>query len=188
MKHPSVRFAFPVMIATLCYAGISQAQVASDNPPAWFASIHPDLAGFKYPPLPRQARIAGTVRLKVSAGATEIAVESGHPLLIPAAKENLAKWRFDPPPTESIVVEYVFRLTDEIRVVTRRVPRGDAFDRFFLRIFHQPTFRDVQECQSLTAADIPAPTIEALPERAVRVVVSSGGSCVEPSYSVRRTD
>jgi hypothetical protein len=162
---------FFLMIATLCHAQ------AANDPQAWFASVHADLTGFRYPPLARQARIAGTVRLKVSA-ASEITVESGHLLLVPAAKGNLEKWQFNPPLTAPIFVEYVFRVTDEVRVVTHRVPRGDAFDRFFLRIFHQPTVRDEQECQSPNAADVPAPTIEEQPERAVRVVVSSGGTCL----------
>jgi hypothetical protein len=188
MLQSSVRFAFSIAIATLCHAGVGEAQVASESPPTWFANVHPDLTGFTYAPLARQARIAGTVRLRVGTGVPAITVESGHPLLISTAKENLAKWRFDPPPTESIFVEYVFRLTDEVRVVTHRVPRGDSFDRFFLRIFHQPTFRDEHECQSPGPADMPGPTIEARPERTVRVVVSSGGVCVMPAFYEVRTD
>jgi hypothetical protein len=188
VKHCSVRIAYLMVIATLCCAGVGEAQVAIDNPPAWFASIHPDLTGFRYPPLARQARIGGTVKLKVSAGASEITVESGHQLLIPAARGNLEKWQFNPALAAPIFVEYVFRQTDEVRIVTRRVPRGDAFGRFFLRIFHQPTFRDEQECQNPDATDVPAPMIEEQPERAVRVVVSSGGVCINVSWSVARTD
>jgi hypothetical protein len=162
LKHARL-VALTLSLVSLSFAASGEAQVASD-PPGWFASVHADLTGFRYPPLARQARIAGTVRLKVSAGASEITVASGHQLLIPAAKENLAKWRIDPPLTEPIFIEYVFRQTDEVRIITRRVPRGDAFDRFFLRIFHQPTFRHVQECQNPDPMDLPGPTIEAQPE------------------------
>jgi hypothetical protein len=139
-------------------------------------------------PAASQARITGTVRLKIGTGTSEVTVEPGHQLLIPAAKANLEKWQFNPPLSAPIFVDYVFRLTDEVRVVTHRVPRGDAVDRFFLRIFRQPTFRDEQECHNPNPDDVPGPTIEARPERTVRVVVSSGGTCVEENYSVARTD
>lgn len=102
-----MQLASALLIATLCCA-----QAASD-PPAWFASVHADLTGFRYPPLARQARISGTVRLKVNPGAREITVDYGHPILFAAAKDNLAKWRFDGPLTDPLVVDYVFRLAED---------------------------------------------------------------------------
>jgi TonB family protein len=55
-----------------------------------------------YPPLARQARIEGVVRLTfiLSANATDptnIEVVSGHPMLKAAAVENIKTWRFDNP-------------------------------------------------------------------------------------------
>jgi hypothetical protein len=112
MKQCSVRFAVLIAIATLCYAGVGETQVASD-PPAWFASVHADLTGIKYPALARQAQISGTTRFRVNPGAGEIAVESGHALLVAVAKENLAKWRFDRALSEPLTVDYIFRLTED---------------------------------------------------------------------------
>ena len=54
-----------------------------------------------YPPLARQARIQGTVILRVRinrSGAVEnVALESGHPMLAPAAMEAVKKWIYQPP-------------------------------------------------------------------------------------------
>ncbi len=53
-----------------------------------------------YPPLARQARIQGTVRLKafISKDGTieNLTVLSGHPLLIEAAMEAVKLWRYQP--------------------------------------------------------------------------------------------
>jgi hypothetical protein len=51
--------------------------------------VQPNLDGFKYPPLARSARIAGTVQLVV--GSDGVQVISGHPMLVAAAKSNLEK-------------------------------------------------------------------------------------------------
>jgi len=75
-----------------------------------------------YPPLARQARIQGTVVLKIvideSGGVQNPQVVSGHPLLAPAAIEAVKKWRYMPyllngAPVEvetNVVVK--FRLSD----------------------------------------------------------------------------
>ena len=53
-----------------------------------------------YPPLARQARIQGTVFLKVivsKAGEIrDLEVISGHPMLVPSATEAVRKWRYTP--------------------------------------------------------------------------------------------
>ena len=53
-----------------------------------------------YPPLARQARIQGTVRFTVVIGkdgsVQSIGVESGHPLLIPAAQEAMRQYKYRP--------------------------------------------------------------------------------------------
>jgi periplasmic protein TonB len=53
-----------------------------------------------YPPLARSARISGVVRLAAvisEAGAIEeVRVISGHPLLVPAAVQGVAQWRYRP--------------------------------------------------------------------------------------------
>ncbi len=54
-----------------------------------------------YPPLARQARIQGTVILKIrinrSGKVENVALESGHPMLAPAAIEAVKQWEYQPP-------------------------------------------------------------------------------------------
>jgi hypothetical protein len=50
-----------------------------------------------YPPLARQTRISGDVRMEFSTNGesvTDVVVESGHPLLRPAAESNVRTWKF----------------------------------------------------------------------------------------------
>jgi protein TonB len=53
-----------------------------------------------YPPLAKQARIQGTVRLEAIISKTgtieELKVISGHPLLVQAALEAVKQWRYQP--------------------------------------------------------------------------------------------
>ena len=53
-----------------------------------------------YPPLAKQARIQGTVRLNAVIGrdgrVLQLTVESGHPLLVPAALEAVKDWVYNP--------------------------------------------------------------------------------------------
>jgi TonB family protein len=53
-----------------------------------------------YPPLARQARIQGTIILKVhitkSGDVANIQLVSGHPMLAPAAIEAVKQWKYDP--------------------------------------------------------------------------------------------
>ena len=54
----------------------------------------------EYPPLARQARIQGTVKMQavIATDGTiqELKVLSGHPLLIPAARQAVERWRYQP--------------------------------------------------------------------------------------------
>lgn len=59
-----------------------------------------DFVGPVYPPLARQARIQGTVRLELdynreSGEITDVKATSGHPLLTPAAVAAARKWKLD---------------------------------------------------------------------------------------------
>ena len=53
-----------------------------------------------YPPLARQTRISGTVRLHAIIGkdgtVRELTLESGHPLLVQAALDAVRQWRYQP--------------------------------------------------------------------------------------------
>jgi len=64
-----------------------------------------------YPPLARQARIQGTVRLEavISKGGAieELKVVSGHPLLIQAAQAAVLQWRYEPTLLNGVPVEVI---------------------------------------------------------------------------------
>ena len=64
-----------------------------------------------YPPLARQARIQGTVRLEAvisKEGTIEnLTVVSGHPLLIQAALDAVKRWRYQPTMLNGVPVEVV---------------------------------------------------------------------------------
>jgi periplasmic protein TonB len=53
-----------------------------------------------YPPLAKQARISGVVRLNATIGKDgtilNLTAASGHPLLVPAALEAVKRWRYKP--------------------------------------------------------------------------------------------
>lgn len=124
--------------------------VVSGQTPDWFGSVHADINDLRYPPLARMARIVGTVAIKIDPlanGKVETTVFGGHPLLRPVALANLEKWHFDPSLSRPITIEYVFRLTPS-DTITKSVPRGEALDRFFLRLFLRAEYRDEIECHA----------------------------------------
>jgi len=64
-----------------------------------------------YPPLARQARIQGTVKLEavISKDGTieNLTVVSGHPLLIQSALDAVRRWRYQPTMLNGVPVEVV---------------------------------------------------------------------------------
>lgn len=64
-----------------------------------------------YPPLAKQARIQGTVRLQAIIGkdgtVEQLEVLSGHPLLVQAAQDAVRQWRYQPTLLNSQPVEVV---------------------------------------------------------------------------------
>ncbi|MBI2818820.1 MAG: energy transducer TonB [Acidobacteria bacterium] len=64
-----------------------------------------------YPPLARQARIQGTVRLEAvinkQGQIEELTVVSGHPMLIQAALDAVAKWQYEPTMLNGVPVEVI---------------------------------------------------------------------------------
>ncbi|GAC1678672.1 MAG: hypothetical protein PVS2B2_15950 [Candidatus Acidiferrum sp.] len=65
-----------------------------------------------YPPLARQARIEGQVKLRLSVGEAgnvrNVEILSGHPLLVDAAKANMLAWKFAPPGGGSKEFEFAY--------------------------------------------------------------------------------
>jgi len=104
--------------------------------------VQPNLDGFKYPVLARSARIQGTVEFVVKSDGIQLV--SGHPMLAAAAKSNLEKWAVPYAPDTTLSVTYHFSVgAPEFKQVDE--PIGDRFDRFFLRLFHRPVTRQVNE-------------------------------------------
>jgi protein TonB len=72
-----------------------------------------------YPPLARQARIQGEVRLSVlvdrNGGVKDVSVIQGHPMLAPAAVNAVKQWQFEPLLLNGNPVE----VKTQIRVVFR---------------------------------------------------------------------
>jgi protein TonB len=67
-----------------------------------------------YPPLARQARISGTVRLQVIIGVDgairELRVLSGHPLLVRSALDAVQQWRYRPTELNNQPVEVLTQI------------------------------------------------------------------------------
>jgi protein TonB len=64
-----------------------------------------------YPPLARQARVQGTVRLEAVINRDgvieELKVVSGHPLLVQAALDAVRQWRYQPTMLNGVAVEVI---------------------------------------------------------------------------------
>ena len=98
-----------------------------------------NLRGLTYPRVAHLARIQGIVQLGLipNESGQEIRLLSGNKWFEREATDNLAKWHTN----QRVTVKYIFRLTDPT-IVKIRVPRGDAFDRFWLRIFRRATYTE----------------------------------------------
>ena len=115
-----------------------------------------NLTGLTYPRIAHLARVQGVVRLELIPTETgqEIKVLSGNKWLDPEARDNLAKWRTNQP----VTVNYIFRLTDSA-IVKVRVPKGNAFDRLWLRMFHLATYTEQPRCESSQKISTSGPTV-----------------------------
>jgi hypothetical protein len=114
------------------------------------AGVKYDLTDLTYPRVGKLARVQGVVKLQLAPKETgqEIKLISGNALLVREPSDNLAKWRTNQP----VTVNYIFRLTEpEIAKVT--VLKGDAFDRFWLRVFHLATYTEQSRCQQTSSTD-----------------------------------
>ena len=104
--------------------------------------VRPNLDGFKYPVIPRSARIQGTVKFVVKSEGIQLV--SGNPMLVAAAKSNLEKWAVPHVSDMPLSVTYIFRFADR-EFVEVDEPIGDRLDRFFLRLLGRPVTRRVTE-------------------------------------------
>ena len=129
-------------ITGICFCCIGL--LAQDN-----LAITTKVEAWKYPNLARQARIQGDVRLQFRSGVP--GVTSGHPLLAPSALENL-KSLGELPDAANVVYHFVL-LESTVEVTRTTVKKGDAFDRFFLRLLRIRTERTVEETKCVSDAD-----------------------------------
>jgi TonB family protein len=71
----------------------------------------------KYPPEAKAARLQGMVRLQITTdghGITDVKV-SGHPLIAPAASQNVRTWKFTDHPPITLNVTYSYVLQGEFK-------------------------------------------------------------------------
>jgi len=131
-----------------------------------------------YPPLARQARIQGDVRL--NSGPEGLTVISGHPLLVPPSLDSLKKlgkvWT-----TETDVVYHFILVETSSRLVRETVRRGDAVDRLFLRILGMKTTKVIERYECIQS---PAPPTRIdMSRRPVEVWVYGPLFCLQTAES-----
>jgi hypothetical protein len=107
--HSSARgIILVVILAILAPVELGLAQESRERPPIVVEAAVP-----LYPPLARQARIEGVVRLEVVTNGERISethVVSGHPLLAQASKQNVETWRFKPTKSKTFGVTFRYKI------------------------------------------------------------------------------
>jgi outer membrane biosynthesis protein TonB len=115
---PKGRFGAPARITralvvfSLCVGTSASPGEQSIAPPPTVASASVPF----YPPLPRSARIEGSVRLRVSTDGkrvSRIEVEGGPPMLVPASEDNVRTWQFNDHSPTTFEVTFVFKMLPE---------------------------------------------------------------------------
>lgn len=105
MRHAQMILVLAVLIGPV---SVAMAQQPSEALPQVIQHVQPT-----YPPLARQTRIDGDVRVKFTTDGEsvhDVASESGNPLLRTAAEENVRTWKFVPhtPGTFHVTFHYKF--------------------------------------------------------------------------------
>ena len=106
-----MRVTLLVVVATACDS------VAQQNGPVYDDDVKvKSFEEMSYPPIPRQARIQGTVivsaKLDDAGRVTSTTAISGAKLLIPDSLSNAKKWRFSPNTSGLAIIIYEFRLVE----------------------------------------------------------------------------
>jgi len=157
----------------VCIFSIGFAALAQDN-----AEIVSKVEAVIYPVLGRLTRTEGDVRLHLGLKGAEVI--SGHPLLVPTAAQSFK----DLGVADAV---YHFDLVDPtIRIVSRTVQRGDAFDRLILRALRIKTEKIVQEPECV---ETDPPTNKIDPAKSpVEIWIYGSGACptTEPSFLASR--
>jgi len=81
-----------------------------------------------YPPLARQARIQGTVILRIviskAGDVRDVQLFSGHPMLAPAAIEAVKQWKYQPYMREGEAIDIATQVQVNFRMADEPVPSG----------------------------------------------------------------
>lgn len=166
------------MLTKLLALGLlSLVAMAQDVP----IEIKYNLTGFTYPRVAQFARVQGVVGLELipyEAG-QEVRLISGHAMLVPQAKQNLAKWRTNQP----VTVNYIFKLTDPA-IVKVRVPKGNAFNRLWLRMLHLATYNEETRCESSTKTSTSEPRAVQQSPLVVEIEVTASEACLNTEASL----
>lgn len=96
-----------LLLAACCVAQDKPVRIKASFPKVVSASVP------FYPPLARETRIQGAVTLRVSTDGKEVSIvdaETGPPLLVRAAKENVKTWHFESHTPMSFEVTFHYRL------------------------------------------------------------------------------
>jgi len=160
----------------VCLGILPVIAIAQDIP----VGVKYDLTGLAYSRVGQLARVQGVVKLELipNEDGQEVRLLSGPPLLVQQPKDNLAKWRTNQP----LTVNYIFRLGDpDISKV--RVPKGDAFDRIILRIFHLATYTEEYHCKR-SSDKLSEPKVVQQSPLILEVEIVGGTNCLQTETSL----
>jgi TonB family protein len=122
-----MRTAEVVLFCLLVFVGVPRAQTKP--------SPHLNKAELPtYPPLARQARIEGIVKVSFELAedgtVSEVQAISGHPMLKPGAVENVRTWKFNPVSgKQHLETEFVFRVGKAVQENPRLTISLESFRR-----------------------------------------------------------
>ena len=140
-----------------------------------------NLTGLTYPRVAQLARIEGIVQLELipNESGQEIKLLNGNKWLEPEAKANLAKWRTNQP----VTVNYTFRLTDPA-IVKVRVPKGNAFDQLWLRMFHLATYTEQPHVECSPKISTSGPRVVQQSPMMLEIETTATVPCVQTEASL----
>ena len=161
----------------ICLGFLSLVAVGQDIP----EGVKYDLTGLAYPRIAQLARVLGVVTLELIPDETgqQIKLIRGNSLLVREPSDNLAKWRTNQP----VTVNYVFKFVD-LDPVKVRVPKGNAFDRVWLRIFHLPTYIEQPRCQDSFISSITGPAVVRQSPLILEIEIAAPTRCIQTETSL----
>ena len=166
-----------MLMRLVCLGVLALGATAQDIP----EGIKYDLTGLTYPRIANLARVQGVVRLELIPNETgqEVRLISGNALLAREPIDNLAKWQTRQP----VTVKYVFKFVDP-EPVKVRVPKGNAFDRVWLRIFHLPTYTEQPRCEDSSIISIAGPTLVQQSPSILEIEIAAPTRCIQTEDSL----